>query len=188
MRWEGLFEDLEGQFLAEERRDRDAEVADRTRAERARIELAERYAASRGRTLTVGIVTGESVEGELTDLGADWLLLRDRAGHDLVIATAAIVAVSGLARTSNPAVTARRFAMGYALRALARDRAPVVVTDRSGGRVSGTVDAVGRDWFEISEHPVDEVRRPGQVRARRTIPVAAVALVRSTARSAGLPA
>ena len=183
MRWDGLFEDLEGQWLAEERRDRDAEVADRTRAERAKVALVERFAASREQPLTLSLLTGERVEGSLVDLGADWLLLRDRAGHDLLLAIDAVVAVAGLSRVSDPAVTARRFAMGYALRALARDRATVIVTDRSGGHVSGTIDAVGRDWCDVSEHPVDEARRPGQVRARRTVPVAAIVTVRNAARS-----
>lgn len=181
MRWEGLFEDLEGQWLAEERRERDAEVADRTRAERARVELAERYAASRGSRLVLTMVTGETVTAELNDLGADWLLLRDRTGGDLLIAMGAIVAASGLSRGSDPAITARRFTIGYALRGLARDRATVILADRSGGRVSGTIDAVGKDWCDLSEHPVDEPRRSGQVRARRTVPVAAIVSVRNAA-------
>lgn len=76
--------------------------------------------------------------------------------------------------------------MGYALRALARDRATVVVTDVAGGRIAGTVDAVGKDWCDISEHPIDEARRPGQVRARRTVPTGAIVMVRSARR--GIPA
>lgn len=188
MRWEGLFEDLEGQLRAEERREQDAEIADRTRAERAKVALAERFAAARGVRLTLTTVTGESLVGELTDLGADWLLLTDRAGRDLLVATGAVVAVTGLGPSSDPAVTARRFAMGYALRALARDRATVLLTDVSGSRVTGTIDAVGRDWCEISEHPVDEPRRPGHVRARRTVPVAAIVTVRNASRSHILPA
>ena len=39
MRWEGLFADLEGQLAAEERRERDDEVAERTRRERALVSL-----------------------------------------------------------------------------------------------------------------------------------------------------
>lgn len=186
MRWDGLFDDLEGQWLAEQRRERDAEVADRTRAERARVLLVERLAASRGHSLSLTLAGGETVAGELTDLGADWLLLIDRAGHEVLLATAAVVAIAGLGRASEPAVTARRFTMGYALRALARDRATVVVTDVAGGRIAGTVDAVGKDWCDISEHPIDEARRPGQVRARRTVPTGAIVMVRSARR--GIPA
>lgn len=184
MRWEGLFEDLDGQWAAEERRERDAEIADRTRAERARIALAERYAASRGGRVTLWTVTGTSLEGRLVDLGADWVLLRDDAGREVLVATGAVVGVTGLGRRSDPAVTARRFTLGYALRALSRDRAPVLVTDTSGGRVSGTIDAVGLDWCEVSEHPIDEPRRSATVRGRRTIPSDAVVAVLSPARQA----
>lgn len=184
MRWEGLFEDLESQWFAEERRERDAEVADRTRAERARIALAERYAASRDTSLTLTMITGEVLGGDLVDLGADWLLMQDRAGRDVLVAMDAVVAVAGLGRGSDPATTARRFAIGYALRGLARDRATVIVVDVAGNRVTGTIDAVGKDWCELSEHPVDEPRRAGQVRARRVIPVGAIVLVRNAARNA----
>ena len=179
MRWQGLFDDLEAQWAAEERRDRDAEVADRTRAERARVALAERFAASRDTVLVLGTVGGERLEGTLVDLGSDWLLLRDGAGRDLLVAAGAVTSVTGLGPRSDPAVTARRFAMGYALRALSRDRAPVVVTDSAGGRASGTIDAVGRDWLDLSEHPVDEPRRAGAVTGRRTIPTRALVCVRS---------
>lgn len=184
MRWEGLFEDLEGQWLAEERRERDAEVADRTRAERARIPLVERYAASRGATLTISVCTGDVLAGRLVDLGSDWLLLHDSAGHDLLLTSRSIVAVAGLSERSEPATTARRFAIGYALRGLSRDRAAVIVADTSGARVTGTIDGVGRDWCDIAEHPADEPRRPSQVRARRTIPVEALVWVRHAVRSA----
>ena len=178
MRWEGLFDDLEGQLAAEERRERDAEVADRTRAERARVALAERYAAGRGSDLTLTTVTGATVEGRLRDLGADWVLLREPSGREVLVATAAVVGVVGLTRRSEQAVMARRFAMGYALRALSRDRAPVSVTDSSGANVGGTIDAVGLDWCEVSEHPLDEPRRSATVRGRRVIPTAAVVTVR----------
>ncbi|MGA8046164.1 MAG: hypothetical protein WCA30_07850 [Dermatophilaceae bacterium] len=180
MRWQGLFDDLDGQWAAEERRDRDAEVADRTRAERARVALVERYAASRGTVLGLWTVTGEQLEGTLVDLGADWLLLRERAGRELLVASAAVTAVTGLSRHSDPAVMSRRFAMGYALRALSRDRAAVIVTDRSGARVSGTIDAVGQDWLDLGEHPVDEPRRASTLTGRRTIATSAVVSVLST--------
>lgn len=180
MRWQGLFDDLDGQWAAEERRDRDAEVADRTRAERARVALVERYAASRGTVLGLSTVTGESLDGTLVDLGADWLLLRDGAGRELLVASAAVTAVTGLSRHSDPAVSSRRFAMGYALRAISRDRAAVIVTDRSGARVSGTIDAVGQDWLDLGEHPVDEPRRGRTLTGRRTMTMSAVVSVLST--------
>lgn len=188
MRWEGLFEDLEGQWRAEERRERDAEVADRTRAERAKVLLVERFAGRLGHPLALTLTGGDAISGTLNDLGADWLLLTDSAGHEVIVGSGGIVAITGLGRSIGPAVTARRFTMGYALRALARDRAAVILTDTAGGRVAGTIDAVGRDWCDISEHPVDEPRRPDQVRARRTVPTAAIVMVRSAGRGRVVPA
>lgn len=182
MRWEGLFDDLAGQLAAEERRERDGEVADRTRAERAKVALLERYAASRGTRLTVVAVTGATFEGELLDIGADWILLRDTVGRATLLSAGAVVGVSGLSNRSDPAVTARRFTLGYALRALSRDRATVTVTDTSGGRVTGTIDAVGLDWCEVSEHPLDEPRRSRTVRGRRVLPMAAVVAVVAATR------
>ena len=183
MRWEGLFDDLEGQLEAEDRRERDAEMADRTRAERAKIALIERCAASRGSQIAVSVSTGSTVRGRLVDLGADWLLLRDRADREVLVAMTAVVGLSGLSRRSDPAVTARRFKLGYALRALARDRAAVLITDASDGHLTGTIDAVGLDWCELSEHPVDEARRSATVRGQRTIPTAAIVTVLSAARA-----
>jgi hypothetical protein len=177
MRWQGLFDDLEGQWAAEERLERDAEAADRTRAERARVELVERYAASRGSRVGLRLASGSACEGVLTDVGADWLLLRDDAGRAHLVAACAVVAAVGLSRRGEPAVTARRFRLGYALRALSRDRAAVIVSDTSGGRVTGTIDAVGADWCEVAEHPVDEPRRPATLRGVRTVPIGAIVSV-----------
>ena len=63
MRWEGLFADLEGQLAAEQRRERDDEVAERTRRERALVTLASRLAAAVGDHVGLGLVGGHRVEG-----------------------------------------------------------------------------------------------------------------------------
>lgn len=97
MRWDRLFDDLEAQLGAEERRDRDSEVADRTRRERARVELGARFAAAVGAVLRLRLVTGATLTGELLDLGEDWLLLRLENGRDAVVPVAAVTVVTGLA-------------------------------------------------------------------------------------------
>ena len=48
MRWDRLFEDLEGQLRDEELAQRDADVVDRIRAERSRIGLGDRLRRHRG--------------------------------------------------------------------------------------------------------------------------------------------
>lgn len=177
MRWDQLFDDLEAQFGAEERRERDSEVADRTRRERASVELGARLAAAVGANLRVRLVTGTQVQGDLLDLGEDWLLLHLASGRDAVVPIASVVGVVGLPLKASAAKTARRFALGYALRAMSRDRAPVALTDTSGQVVTGTIDVVGADSLDLAEHALGESRRPENVRARQTVPFSAVVLV-----------
>lgn len=177
MRWDQLFDDLEAQLGAEERRERDSEVADRTRRERASVELGARFAGAVGANLRVRLVTGLQVQGELLDLGEDWLLLRLESGRDAVVPVGAVVGVVGLPLRASAARTARRFALGYALRGLSRDRAAVAVTDTSGQVVTGTIDVVGADSLDLAEHALGESRRPENVRGRQTLPFRAVVLV-----------
>ncbi|WP_427383542.1 hypothetical protein [Janibacter sp. G56] len=173
MRWERLFDDMESQWAAEARRDQDAEVADRTRAERAGIGLTERLAAHVGEDLEVRTHSGAVVTGTLDDHGDGWLLV----GQALV-PLEAVACLTGLRPRAGDAAIARRFALGYALRGLSRDRAVVAVTDRSGRTWHGTIDAVGSDALDLSEHAPDEARRRDNVLAARVIPFAALDVIR----------
>ena len=180
MRWEGLFADLEGQFAADLRRERDDEVAERTRRERALVTLPARLAAALGTPLRVALTGDLHVEGDLEDLGEDWLLLRASGGHEVLVPLGAVVAMRSLAPQSEPGRSARRFGLGYALRALSRDRATVVVTLAGGGpRLLGTIDAVGADHLDLAEHLEGLPRRRENVRAVATVPYAAVITVES---------
>jgi hypothetical protein len=176
MRWEQLFADLEAQWEAEQRRDLDAEVADRTRRERASVGLYERLAAGVGQEVRAALRGGPVVVGEVVDVGSGWVLLHAASGPVLV-PLVALVAVSGLSARAGGSAVGRRFGLGYALRGLSRDRAVVEVLDVAGGRVTGTIDAVGSDCFDLSEHPVDQPRRPENVTGRRLVPFAAVVSV-----------
>lgn len=179
MRWEELFDDLEAQLGAEERRERDSEVADRTRRERASITLVARLASSVGGHLGLRLLTGARVRGELLDLGQDWLLLRLESGGEAVVPVPALVGVSGLQSRASAAVSARRFGLGYALRGLSRDRAHVAVTDVSGQVLTGTIDVVGADVLDLAEHARGESRRPGNLTGRQSVPFSALVLVES---------
>ena len=46
-----------------------------------------------------------------------------------------------------------------------------------GSVVSGTLDRVGQDFVEISEHAIGEPRRPGQVSVVRTVAHAGLATI-----------
>ena len=171
--WEGLFADLEAQFDAQERLELDAEVADRTRRERALVDLHSRLVGHVGRPLVVRLVTGARLEGQLEDVGDGWVLL-----GGAVLLLRAVDSWTGLSQRPHDASRARRFAVGHVLRGLARDRAVVRVLDRSGGTVTGTIDRVGADHLDLAEHAPDEPRRTASVRSVRSIPFEALVCVR----------
>lgn len=178
MRWRDLFADLEAQLLADERRELQAEVADRTRRERAEVTVLDRAARSIGSVVTV--VTGAgSVRGTLDDLGKDWLLVQEQGRHAALVPMAAVTALVGLAtRSDDDRGMGRRFGVGVALRAVARDRAAVAIHDVAGGLATGTIDKVGADHIDLAEHPADAVRRAFALTGHRVVPFAAIGIVR----------
>jgi hypothetical protein len=181
MRWEGLFADLEGQLAAEQRRERDDEVAERTRRERALVTLASRLAAGIGARVVIGLVDGQQVEGVLGDLGDDWVLVQVGAdAHEVLVPLAGVLTLRSLGLQSASARAARRFGLGYALRALSRDRATVAISLVGDGlRLFGTIDSVGADHLDLAEHLEGVPRRRANVRTVTTVPFAAVVAVES---------
>lgn len=182
MRWEQLFEDLEGRLEQEERRELDLEVADRTRRERALVGLHERLLAMVGAPapLDVALLAAGVHRGRVLAVGADWVLLDGVGAQRTLAPFAAIVRCTAIGhRFETGASLPKRFGLGHALRELSRDRAVVTVSDIAGGAVTGTLDAVGRDLLEIAEHPADVPRRAGQVLTRQLMPFPSLAAVRS---------
>ena len=201
MRWDDLFADLEAQLDAAEVASVDAEVADRTRRESALLTLADRLGGSLGRRVGVHVAGVGRVDGRLAEVGDQWLLLTGEgrgargdgdagdAAAQVLVGLAAVASVTDLAPTSVPISTPApgpagsgrvRLGLGVALRAIARDRVPVVVHLTGGDTVEGTLERVGADFVEVTEHPAGEVR-PRRSGAVRTVPFAALALVRSRA-------
>ncbi len=193
MRCEELFDDLEAQLEAGSRRDLDAEVADRTRRERATVRLHQRLAGAVGTVLDIRTLGDAVVHGDLVDVGVDWLLVHESAGDAggvqiptlVPLAAVLTVGVGGpgqgpRSRIEGPpgSGVVRRFGFGYALRALSRDRATVAVTDITGLTYTGTIDAVGADALDLAEHPSDLPPRRENVSARRIVLYAAIAVIR----------
>ncbi len=207
-RWAQLFADLEAQWEAEHRRDLEEEVADRTRHERAGIGLVDRLAAvldqgppsgrsspggprrrpgvhaaaarTDGSVVGVRLLGGPVLRGELQDVGAGWLLLAEGSHRTALVPFTSIGAVHDLTPRAGSQRRGRQFGFGYALRGLSRDRAVVQVLDRGGHTSVGTIDGVGADAFDLSEHPADLARRTDNVSIRSTVPFSAVSMVRST--------
>jgi len=177
MRWDELFGDLSAQWDAEVRRELDAEVADRTRRERAALGLYERLCAAGGMSVGVVLRTGTTLTGRVADVGDGWVLLAGDGSRMSLVPFGGMASVTGLSARAGGSRMGRAFGLGYALRGLSRDRAVVTVTDHSGARATGTIDGVGRDVLDLSEHAADLPRRPENVTGRRLVPFAAVVVV-----------
>ena len=184
VRWQSLFDDLEAQLDREDRAERDAELAERVRAERAEVALADRLLAHTGSRLAIALPGGQ-VQGVVLDVAPQWVLLVEEgaaARTPVLVPTRAVVAVRGLARAvaTAPGPALRRLGVGHVLRGLARDRAPVSV--HAGGEVlTGTIDRVGADHLDLALHDLGEPRRGGAVGAVAAVAFEHLAQVRGGA-------
>ena len=178
MRWERLFDDLEAQLVSDEAHDLEAEIADRTRRERALIDLHARLLANVGAPATWW-VGGEPLTAPVVDVGPDWVLVEPAPGRPLLVRLASVRSVAGLRRgAQTPSVVARRFTLPLALGAISRDRAPIEIRDVEGRLLVGTIDVVGADHLELAEHAADEPRRSANVTSLTLVPYASLAWVR----------
>lgn len=176
MRWERLFADLEGQAAEERRQEIEAEVAERIRAERARITLLDRLAAHDDEVGLV-LLTGRVVEGRVAEVGDGWAMIT-AARRRALVPVSAVVEVEGLGwSAAQVGRVSRRLGITHPLRVFARDRARVDIEDRLGRVVTGTIDAVGADTFELAEHPAHLPRRAVNVVAHRTWTVGGILCV-----------
>ena len=162
-------------------------MADRTRRDRATRGLQGRLLDLLGCEVDARVAGGGRLSGAVAQVGQDWLLLDRPAGATAVTATSLVpfqalrmVTPGGRgprgSADEGPHVS-RRFGLGHALRGLSRDRAPVRVQDVDGQLLTGTIDGVGSDLVELSEHPLDVPRRRGHVVGVRWVPFAALEVV-----------
>jgi hypothetical protein len=182
VRWQQLFADLEARFEAEQDAAERAETSSRARHELGSLRFVDRLGGAVGSPVVLLCRGAGQVSGTLTEVGSDWLLLDD-LGRELLVATAAVRAVSGLGRRTaaaeDPGPVTARLDLRRALRGLARDRAPVHVVLDEGTSLHGTIDRVGADYVELAEHPADSYRRAGAVQGVRTVLIDAVVVVRT---------
>jgi hypothetical protein len=183
VRWDRLFDDLEGQLELAEREEFAAEVADRSRREVALVHLSDRLRQARGAPIELTVHGAGSLQGVIQRVGQGWLLLGVSSQPAALVASHAILAVRGLpgAATEPAAVGAveSRLDLGHALRVIARDRSPVTLVLRDGSSCAGTIDRVGADFLDLAEHAPGEPRRAGQVSGIRAVTFAGLAVVRS---------
>jgi hypothetical protein len=182
VRWESLFADLDAQMAELEAAELAGEVADRTRREVARFRLVDRLRPAYGHPVTVFTLGGGKVAGRVAGVGTDWLLIAEDVRFECLVPLDAVTGITGLgdltAAPGSEGKVAARLTLGYTLRGIARDRSSVAVVLRDATVVTGTIDRVGADFFEMAEHTPEEARRARAVRGVRTVPFAGVAFVR----------
>lgn len=175
-----LFEDLEQQAEGLHLLERDAEVAERGRAEYAHVDLASRLHASVGLRVSLCVAGLGALEGDLVRVGADWCLLEVAEDREWVVPMAAVQRARGLSPRSvseavRPVVT--RLGLGSVLRGIAGSRAPAVTHLRDGSLLRGRLGRVGADFVEV--HVAEgSARGQGGTPAADLVPFAHVAAVR----------
>ncbi len=183
MRWERLFADLEAQADAVAANEFETEVAERTRIEVGKLRLVDRLRPAAGHPVQVSCKGAGLVGGRLDRVGADWLLLVDDLGREVLVCLHAVTSLVGVGtRSAMPGCEGRvgsRLDLRHALRGIVRDRAPVQAILVDGATLGGTFDRVGADFVELAEHPRGEPRRATAVRRVHTMPLAALATVRT---------
>jgi hypothetical protein len=193
MRWDRLFAELEGRFDELAAEQAAAERADRERVAIGAVTALERLAGALDRPIRVGLAGGAVVAGNLRVVGPDWLLVAEGEQRDCVVPWRSVAVVHGatVATGPPPSGLALRLDLRYALRGLARDRAPVLVAmagwtgggpspSGASGEIAGTIDRVGADFIEVALHAAWEPRRAGAVRSVALVPLASILLVRAT--------
>lgn len=160
MRWDALFSDYEGQMNAARDDNWRAEVADRTRGERAAVDLAARISGAHGHVVSVTLIDGETVTGHVRDSAQSWVLLEDDGARNHVVPAHAITAVQGLSAVAHHlSAVERRLDLTHALRALSRDRVRVRIST-AGSEVRGIIAAVHADHLDIAEQSRERVSVP----------------------------
>jgi len=103
MRWERLFADLEAEAAEMEARARDAEIAERTRAEIAAVRWLQRLRGATGTTVSLAMAGAGPLSGRVRYVGPDWVLV-DVVGQDVLVPAAAVLGVTGLGTAAPPDV------------------------------------------------------------------------------------
>ena len=195
MRWDRLFDDLEGQLeqeLGAEERDLRAEEE---RLRLGRLALRDRLLAlheNGAGAVAVALRDGDQLALRTTDFGRDWFaaeVVDDRHRRtQCIVALSGVVALVLTAAQVEPSLApveseagqhslSARLTLPFVLRDLCRRRAAVDVRT-VGGDIHGTVDRVGRDHFDLAVHEAGRPRRQSEVTQHRVVPLDQLLLVR----------
>ncbi|WP_255579661.1 hypothetical protein [Cryobacterium sp. PAMC25264] len=195
VRWDNLFDDLEGQ-LENELTAEDAELrAEEERLRLGRLGLRQRLTGvhagpTASRVLRVVLVGAQTLMLRPTTFGRDWLaadLLEAGTGTpQCVVPFAAIAAIvlqpeqvapSLAEAVDEPARMVDRIGLPFVLRDLCRRRKSLQI-HTGAGQVTGTIDRVGRDHVDVAVHAPGTLRRASEVQQLRIVPIPQIQVVR----------
>ena len=199
MRWDNLFDDLEGQLEHE----LSAEEVD-LRAEEERLRLGrlsvrdriqsihEAHDRNADYSIRVVLASGGNVNVRPATFGRDWFSadLLEGVGRSSqcivpIVAIAGLIlsrAQIGVSLDVTPGETsgrslAARLSLPFVLRDLCRRRSAVELRTAAGA-IAGTIDRVGRDHLDLAVHERDEPRREALVVHHRVVPFTQIELVK----------
>lgn len=195
MRFDLLFDDLEGQLEAQLAVEGAQQRGEEERLRAARTTLRERLAlvaGPAGAGIRLRLIDGSAVELTPATVGRDWLAAELPGGGECVIPLAAIASVSFTAaqvqasrermpepKPGAPGALAGKIGIGVVLRDLARRRVPLDVLSRAEpAPMHGTIDRVGADHLDLAVHERDAVRRESSVLEHRVVALAAITQLR----------
>lgn len=198
MRWDNLFDDLEGQLeqgltsdefdlRAEEERLRLSRLSLRDRL----VILSERAEPGPIRTVRLLLRDGSRIVVTPDSFGRDWFA-GELHGDGTVVPQCVVPleAIAGLLLSRiqvevsldpsrptdvSPPLSAR-LGLGFVLRDLCRRRLAVDLR-LEAGQVHGTLDRVGRDHFDVAVHEPGQFRRESNVTEYRVVPLRHLLLV-----------
>ena len=165
MRWEerllDLFDDLEQQADGLALAERDALVAEQSRAEYAEVDLAARLAGSVGGRAWLDVQGVGGLDGVLRRTGDGWLVL-EAGGGTWVVLLPAVRRARGLSDAAVDAAArplTARLGIASALRGLAETRLECVLHGTDGQVLRAVLGRVGRDFVEVrpADGPVEMV-------------------------------
>ena len=196
MRWDRLFEDLEGQLASEWEAERAALDAESERLRISRLDLRGRLrmlCSAQARTvLTLAGIRPLPVR--LDALGADWVAASDIAAEGARAARSIRIiplhAIRGIdvdhgtllasldPQDEQTEVLRERMTLGFVLRDFARRRVPVRIST-ADEELHGTIDRAGADHLDLARHEPGRARLASEVSGFRIIPFATIVAVQT---------
>lgn len=199
MRWDNLFDDLEGQLEQELGAEETDLRAEEERLRLGRLALRDRLVALHGAehgpddwSVRATLVNGTMLSIRPRTFGRDWVsgdVVSDSLRPAQFIMPLAAIASLALSRDQVRSSLeragdieperglSRRLGLAFVLRDLCRRRRSVELLLRNG-TLAGTLDRVGRDHFDIAVHEPGSARRENAVSQYCIVPFSQVLLVR----------